>query len=259
MKNSFILSLGALALSAGLAQAQTTTLYSDGFSGSGGLLNGVAVAGGTGAGALWSANSAFLDNGAISGANEGSALLPFTPVTGQLYTLSLDVLNATDRWIALGFARDALASPGASLTNDRFSNEAEGISWMLFRQHATDATQNIQIFGGLRTASGITDDNAAINFGIAHQLKIVLDTAGDGTSFTANFFLDGNSILAGGAPVTIARNIDDINFVGMSFDNATASAVTFDNFLLTAVPEPSTGALLGLGLLALIGHPRRRS
>jgi hypothetical protein len=193
MNRPSTLTLTALALGAALAQAQTMTLYSDSFSGAGGLLNGIAVQGGTGAGTLWSANSTFLDNGTISGANEGSAILPFTPVAGQQYTLTLDVQNATDRWIALGFARDPLTSPGANFTNDRFSNETEGISWMLFRQHATDATRNVQLFGGLRTGSGITDNNAAINFGIGHQLKIVLDTIGDGTSFTANFFLDDAS------------------------------------------------------------------
>jgi hypothetical protein len=256
MNKSSTLTLVALVLGASLVQAQTTTLYSDSFSGAGGLLNGVAVQGGTGAGTLWSANSAFLDNGTISGANEGSALLPFTPVANMQYVLSLAVSNRTDRWIALGFGGTALVSPGANRTNDRFSNDNRGISWMLFRQHLTDATQNVQLFGGLGTGSPITDDNRAIDFTVPHQLQIVLDTTGDGTSFKANFLLDGTSILA--SPATIARSLSAIQYVGMSFDNSTTATVTFDDFQLNQVPEPATGALFMVGLVTLAMSRRRR-
>jgi hypothetical protein len=250
------LALALAGLTALVAAANAQVLYSDSFSGSGGLLNGVAVPGGTGAGALWSANSCFLNNGTISGANEGSALLPFAPVVNAQYRLTLDVLNSSDRWIALGFAGTGLVSPGANRTNDRYANDNRGNAWMLFRQHLTDATQNIQAFTGLGTTGGaLADDNRAINFGVGHQLQVLLDTTGDGTRFTADFLLDGSSVLA--APVTIVRNLSTLQYAGMSYDNSTASLITYDNFQLTLVPEPTSATILGAGLL-LIGLRRCR-
>ena len=246
--------LCAASLSSAFAQ---TTIYSDSFSGDGTALNGATT---TVGGGTWSANNFVNRNGTINGANEGSALLTFNPVANMTYTLTLDVSNTTDRWVGLGFARDPLTSPGASFTNDRLSNETEGISWMLYRDHASDQTQDIQLFGGLRTASQIADNNfSGFSFSNANTLKIVIDTTGDGSSFTANFFINDNSLLSSG-PVTIARSLDDINYVGFTFDNATASAVSVDNFSLTAVPEPSSfAALAGLAGLGFAASRRRRA
>lgn len=219
-------------LLAGAATAQTT-LYSDSFSGGAVPLNGVLVEGGslqTG-GVIWSANSAFLANGSINGANEGSAILPFAPQINATYTLSMDVSNTTDRWVGLGFKSNALANPGASDLNDRFSNNNGGVSWMLYRDHATDPTQDIQIFGGLGTGNGIADNDTTINHAVPNTLQIVLDTTGDGSSFTADFFLNGSSISSG--PQTVPLGISNIQYVGLTFDNATATPISYDNFLLT--------------------------
>ena len=236
--------------------AHAATVYSDDFSGAGGPLNGAAPDVSPAA-ATWTANSPFLDNGAIDGTVEGGALLPFSPQANFQYTLSLDVLNPTGNWVALGFARDPIATPGADNVNDRLSNEPEGISWMLYRDVA-DSTQDIQLFAGLRTANGIADTNPAFDASVSHNLEIVITTAADGTNFTADFFLDDVSLLAAG-PVTITRNIDDINFVGMAFDDATmATTIRVDNFTLSevAVPEPASLGLLALAGLAL-GRRRR--
>jgi hypothetical protein len=131
---------------------------------------------------------------------------------------------------------------------------------MLFR-HVADTTQNVQIFGGLRTVNPIADNNAIYGLGSVHQLQIVLDTTGDGTGFLANFFIDGVSVLPGGVPTAVSRNIDDINFAGLAFDNSTATVVSFDNFMLTAVPEPATGGLvlLGMGTWLAARKPRRNA
>ncbi len=260
MKQTFAITLGTMVLGASLSQAQTTTLYSDTFSGAGGLLNGVAVEGGAGAGTLWSANGSFRDNGSMDGTVEGSAILPFTPQLQHVYTLTLDVFNTTDRWIGLGFKNSALASPTGDNFADRFSNGG-GISWMLYRDHATDPTQDIQIFAGPNTSPGIADANVTFDNAAPHSLKIVIDTSADltGASFLADFFLDGTSVSFG--PQTVSQTLANIQYVGMTFDDATTvTTITYDNFQLTAtaVPEPATAALVLLGLGALAVARRRR-
>ncbi|MBX3434522.1 MAG: autotransporter-associated beta strand repeat-containing protein [Pirellulales bacterium] len=231
-----LLRLFALAASLTMAarvEAQTT-LYTDSFGGGAVPLNGVLVQGGTlQTGSIaWSANSAFLANGTISLADEGSAILPFTPQVNATYTLTMDVNNPSTQWIALGFKGTPLTSPGTNFTNDRFAN-GNGYAWMLYRDHATDPTQDIQLFGGANTANPIADNDVTFNNAATNQLKIVLDTTGAGTSFTADFFLNGVSVTSTGLPVTIAQPITAINYVGLSYDNTALVPVTFDNFLLT--------------------------
>jgi len=264
------LTVTALALGAASANAQTIH-YSDTFSGAGGLLDTVPVQGGLGAGTLWSANNAFNDNGTIQGTNEGSAILPFNPVVNRTYTLSLDVFNpgGVDRWMALGFAQDPLISPGANNVNDRLSNETEGIAWMLIRDHNTDQLQDVQLFKGRRTTTGIADNNTNLTWGVWHTLNIVLDTTGDGSSFTADFLIDGLTVSSGAYTISSLDNpgngatvpgtlLNQIRYVGFAYDNSSATPPGFDNFLLTSVPEPSTLALIGVGALAYAFWLRRR-
>ena len=203
-------------------------LYSDSFAGSG-PLNGVLVEGGAlqNGSVAWTANSAFNADGTINGADEGGAYLPFQPLLNSQYTLSMDVLNPTDRWVALGFARDPITNPGASDLNDRHSNEAEGIAWMLYRNNG--ATNAVETFTGLRTTGGQAVDSTGVNFTVANKLSIDIDTTGDGSSFTADWRINGAIVRS----ATIAVAVADINFVGLSFDNATTGTPMFDNFLLT--------------------------
>jgi hypothetical protein len=245
-----------VSLLAGLCQANAVnTIYFDSFSGNGLPLNGLPVQVG---GQNWVANAGWLDSGQVSGvAAEGSALLPFDPVVNTSYTLSLDVLNPSGQWIGLGFARDPLASPGGNNIQDRFPNEIEGISWMLLRNSAT-ANADVQVFRGLRTSGQLYSGDPITDFTAWHNLAIVIDTTGDGTSFTAQFFVDNVALF--GAPQLVSIPVADINFVGMSFDapnTAPDVTVRFDSFLLTQVPEPASGLLLALGGL-LTAFLRRR-
>lgn len=249
----FRLSVSALAILAATSASfaglpASTVVYEELFEGgSGALLHGTTE---DTTATLWSANNFVNDNGTINGANEGSALLPFDPITNRVYTLSMDVNNTTDRWIALGFARDPLTSPGASFTNDRLSNETEGIAWMLYRKHASDVTQDVQLFAGLRTNGGIADNNIAHSFNQTNNLSVIIDTYGAGTNFKVDYLINGLSILPSG-PVTVNIPVADINYTGFAFDNSTTAAVSVDNFRLSVVPEPtSLAALVGLGMFA---------
>lgn len=211
------------------------------FRGGGGLLHGCEAD----VGGAWAANSAFLDDGRIDGALEGSALLPFTPTANSRYTLSLEVLNPSDRWVALGFARDGLITPGGDNVNDRLSNEVEGIAWMLLR-NSPSANMDVQVFAGLRNSGGLYSGDPIADFSRPHTLSIVIDTTGDGTRFTAEFRIDGRPVCDG--PQLIDLPVEEINFACISFDNATAAEVRIGKFRLTQVPEPESLVVFGMCL-----------
>ncbi|MGC8624295.1 MAG: glycosyl hydrolase family 79 C-terminal domain-containing protein [Phycisphaerae bacterium] len=125
--------IGALAAFAGLAAGSaaaatsTTTIYQDNFTGSAtlGTLNGAAPTIDNGNSATWTAASAFADSGYTSdgGSARQNAYLAFTPVSGQIYTLTagLDVTgtgisgtpaSSGNYWAALGFMTDQSTTGG---------------------------------------------------------------------------------------------------------------------------------------------------
>jgi hypothetical protein len=141
--------------------------------------------------------------------------------------------------------------------NARHSNETEGIAWMLFRDSANN-NDDVQVFRGRRTQNQVADTNALFTFGVTHQLKITIDTNSDGSSFTADFFVDNVSVLASPLVVTSLSNpgggatvpgtlLNQIRYVGFSYDDATANPPRVDNFLFT-VPEPAVVTLVFIGL-----------
>jgi hypothetical protein len=258
------LALGLMLLAA--PAAMTATIYFDDFSGAGGALNGTAPDVRP-TSETWAANGPFRDNGTINGTIEGGALLPFTPKEDKIYTLSMDVLMPTgvDRWIALGFAQDPLPTLNADEVNGRHPNEIEGIAWMLYRDSANNA-DDVQVFRGRRNQLQIADTATGLTFGVSRKLSIVLDTHGNGSSFTADFLIDGTSVVGGpqlvsslnnpGGGATVPGNLlNQIRYVGFSYDDSNANSPTLDNFRLE-VPEPSTGLLMLSGLVAL-GWRRR--
>jgi hypothetical protein len=247
-------------------------IYQDDFSGTGSPLNGTAPDVRPGS-ETWAANGPFRDNGTIDGTIEGGALLPITLGVNQQYTLSMDVFMPTgvDRWVALGFAQDPLVNTNADEVNNRHPNETEGIAWMLYRDSATNA-DDVQAFKGRRNQQQIADTATSLTFGVSRKLSIVLDTTGDGNTFTADFRLDGTSIVGGpqlinslsnpgGAAVVPGTLLDQIRWVGFSYDDSTANAPSVDNFMLTSVPEiPGwvAGAVFMTGLVGLSQLKRNR-
>ena len=199
--------------------------YTETFSGTSASLNGRAPTTGSG---TWSANSCVTADGNTT-SGLGAALLPFTPTVNTIYTLSIDVnyLTAFDGWIGLGFtSATAVSVPSGSSTQDRFSNASvPGYAWMLYTE-----TETISCFEGDRTnGSDPVVDYPSTN-GL-HKLTVVLDTTGDGSSFTADYLLDGVSMLDGD-PTTINFPISTIKSVGFSINCGASNIV--DNFSLTS-------------------------
>jgi autotransporter-associated beta strand protein len=230
----------ALFLSASLVvSTEAQTLYTDSFGGAGTALNGTLVQGGTlqTGSVSWSANSAFLNDGNIDETLEGGAILPFAPVTNQVYTLSMDVLNASANWIGLGFKNAPLGFAGASDFSDRFSNGG-GLAWMLYRNNPGN-NNSVELFAGPNVTNAIADINNhdTINFNNANNLKVVINTSGAGNSFTADFQINNASISNG--PQLVNQPISALQFVGLTYDNTAASQVTYDNFLLVQSAAPT--------------------
>lgn len=243
-----IAALVGLAAAASLVSADTTILADD-FSGSGAALNGAAAD----VGGNWIASAGWRDDGVVGATQDSAALLAFEAQVNSQYMMSVDISNMTSQWVALGFARDTLEAPGGEVQfNDRFSNELEGISWMLYRNSTGN---DVEVFGGMRTAGNLYGgDPAGIDFSTPTTLSIMIDTTGDGSSFTAQFYVDGVALLGSAATIGIA--VDDINFAGLSFDYGSGGDVSIDNFSLTQVPAPAGAAVLGLA--GLVSTRRRR-
>ena len=265
----------ALAMAAlfavGSANASLTNIiYQEDFSGSGDPLNGTAVSPVDGT-TLWQANSFALDDGTINGADEGAAILPFTPQAGVQYCLELDVTpnsNTDNRWIGLGLTEvTTLASAGASNYIDRFAhNNSRG--WMLVRDHPSDMSQDIQLFQ-LNTSNQVSETTEYdIVAGTTYSLRIDY-FANNLNDATATYYIDDNLPASAGGDgvdgyVTLLSDVGlyltDVHSVGWTFDNATSTPPTVDNFVFSSnVPEPTSIALCGLvGMFSLAGYLRGR-
>jgi PEP-CTERM motif len=95
--------------------------------------------------------------------------------------------------------------------------------------------------------------------------EVVGNNAG-GNLFLSFFRRDGTLVEDVTQPITtsvsasfgFARVGDVADIAGVSIYNDDLSGLSFDNFRAAAVPEPSTLALTGLGMLGMVGWLRRR-
>ena len=244
-----------LAVAAGLASllspasARAGLIYSDTFNGS--SANGLTgttpgttsgTFGGT-AGATWSAKDEVFkaDGSVVTGFGGGSAALPFTPQTGQKYTLSatVDTTVGGANWIGLGFEEHSFP-PGAFDLPDN-----NGYAWMILRE-TRGGNQGAYLLGPTITGpSGSFDTGSG-----PLNLAVVLDTSA--ANWTAQYFVDGSAV---SAAVAYAVN-PTIGFAGFSTINSGGGTV--DNFSLDVAPVPEPGTL-AVGLLCLgAGMARRR-
>jgi len=252
--------MAAFCCSVGNAQ---TTIYSQDFTtaGSGVNIGGTAptianaFAGGSSS-ATWNVVSnsatAFMHTDGTVGANQNSVLLPFTPQSGYVYTLSATIsfTAAPGSWVSLGFTG---ANPVNSAT-PRFTDSAvNGYDWLI----ANDATgNNEQFFAGPKNApsAGIGGSQGLLSGAGTFTLTLNLDTTT--TLWGISSFIDGVQLgtnYAYGANPTIVA-------VGLGQNTLTTPGnLQWDNIELTAepVPEPSVLALASAGAVMFLLARRR--
>lgn len=240
---STLAALAALALAVGTTQA--ATIYNHDF---GGLatdgLNGVTPDTTTGAN-TWTASTNINADGSIAslGTTTDSAWLAFTPQSGFVYTLTAVMGQAKGgtgseggSWMAMGFS--------ASNTTSTFQGTPNNTSpWALHR--STGNGNNVVSFAG--PGATVSEDHGAFVGTIT--MSIVLDTTD--TQWTATWFQGATEL----REVTYAVDANPtISHVGFGRSNRAVGPV--ESFTLTAIPEPTTALLGGLGMLALLRRRR---
>lgn len=201
-------------------------IYSEDFNGTGGALEGKTT---TTGGGNWIANPLATDNGVLS-ADAGSAMLRFDPLPNKIYTVLMDFnySSGMDGWLGIGFSNNPPLSPGGANSGDRFTGaNVPGYAWMIYNSNNT-----VTVFEGPKAGSTTIPSSGSFSSGV-HNLRIVIDTTGDGSTFTANFFVDGASV-TGGPQMIDALNVGGINYVGFSqYGSGRVTGSTVDNFSLT--------------------------
>jgi hypothetical protein len=218
-------------------------IYTEDFDGDGtGSINGKVT---TSGGGTWIANTIVTDDGVNDGTNEGSAVLPFAPEINRIYTLSMDVDQTGIANVGLGFTTGAPANPGVSDSLDRFlGNFSPGVAWGQLNSTWFRAWE------GLKAVNRLAAVDYTTVWASPYTLSIVIDTTGDGSSFTAEFFVNGVSQNTSGGPDTIdVVSVAAITHVG--FCRIDGDPLTVDNFLLTVtnspyadIPDPFSGEVL---------------
>ncbi len=254
MKIKTILLTSIALFTAGALQAQTI-LYSDNFDGGAVTLNGAApdisVTSAThGTGGNWSASTGILQNGTLPTSSTNTGSLAFKPVDGYLYTLTMTTNFADGNgFVGVGFA-------GGNNSSDALgaNTSSGGILWSLTRPLRTsdsilqeahaDSTGGV----GALTPTGSSTVNPS-------TISVVLDTR-DGTGGWDVSYLVGSSEFTSQTNLAPAFE-SSINAVKFSNANNTGLSNTMQSFQLTVIPEPSTFAMLGLGMACLFFLRRR--
>jgi hypothetical protein len=222
--------------------ANAQIIYSNAFTGAPVTLNDTAptVANGLAGGvhsALWTCtytngiDGTVLANGTLA-TNSGSALLPFAPQPGAIYTMtaSLTVPASMSDWVAMGFAQFATQTnnPGYSRLTD---NPPNGYGWMIARTGTAD-----QLFGGPKTSIPATPTSIALPGAGTYTLEIILNTVG--AQWTVSAFVNGNQL---GTNIVYSTN-PTIEFAGIGQNQFTtgAAGVQWNYWALTVTQVPAT-------------------
>ena len=254
------MAIGTLAMLGVMAGAASAgTIYQDSFSGSSsvGSLNGATPTQTTN-GATWTSDGTYgwADNGSIATTSSVadsaySAYLPFTPSSGEIYTLTAQSVNitapadpagttiggATTPWMGIAF------NVGAPPTNNQILDTN---SAALIEYYGLPVGIHFGGPGGNNAAQYADSDTQP------QTLQIVLNTSG--TEWMATF-LDNGGIVGSytyGVPSSTTNPTNPaITDVSFGTSNAVGSVSSF-SLTATPVPAPSTLGVFTLGGLALV-------
>ena len=256
----------AVAAVAGLAgTASASIIYQDNFSGSSSNPLNATSPSVDATGATWTADTGWRADGsqtAADAATNGSsdAYLPFTPSSGNIYTLSATMspsLTSGSNWFALGFVgsfSSATSTTGGAVNNgdgvnawfaDSGSGQLNAGPWLLMNSGWNGEDPNESYFPG-PGASGAVDFTGKSGDTVA----IVLNT--QSSAWTFQVFVNGTNV----SPVIPFSSNPAITGVGLGQFAPAVGSVS--NFSLTSVPEPATLGLCAVGGLGLLLLKRRR-
>jgi len=241
LRNTACVTVALLGLAICVWPASATTIYYDTFTAADGTaLNGHTPDVTTGD-ASWSS----VDTGAVIysdhlytgyAAAASASTLPFTPESGKVYTLSMDIKPQNYYDMFVGFSDD-----GSGRYNLGY--------WLYLNKDAGTTTQLVT--SPMRGVAG-TDLGNVLSNSVFTNISFVLDTTAAvwktqmyyGTSSSPAY----SYTYTGGNPT--------IN--GITIWHDAYSDAQVDNLTLTATPEPTMAALLVTGLIGLLAYAWRK-
>lgn len=184
------------------------------------------------------------------GAGSESVLLPFTPVSGYVYTLTASLTFAVQPpsggWGALGYGAHFPPSNG-STADPRFNSTlVNGNPWALLN-YASQGGGAVLFQSRTGTAGSMANLMSSLN--TPYTISFVLDTTAP--QWSTALYIDSTQV----ASYNYTAN-PSIASIGYGQTATTAGAYQWNYLTLSAepVPEPSTLALVGLiaGLMLLV-------
>jgi hypothetical protein len=233
LKTLLIAALAHAGLSVG-ANA-VTVIYSQDFTGGTNTLAGTTS---TTGGGTWTGANILNQNGLTypTIGTRGAVSLAFTPSSGFVYdlTATINVTAATANWLGVGFLQDnslyGFLMPSSPKTP------------MALQRNSGGANNGWELHPG---------GNVVLS---SNNVLVRLDTTG--AQWTTSFFQGGTQI---GSTYTYTSGNPTINHVGFVMEGAVTGVTgNVSAFQLTAIPEPSTYAMVLGGLLNLSLIRRRR-
>jgi len=246
------------AVATAVQNADAAIIFSDTFSGTGNL-NGTVPDDRPGT-ETWTSGTTepipTVGSGTANVAFTGSSYLAWTPSSGAIYSLSVDMKSSGTTTATSTFAGFGFFNSGASTTT--YAGSSSTTPWAFIRTGNISAGS---IGDVVVRPLGSSGNDINTNYTVTNTIKLELilnttdtDVVTNGDQWSLMFLVNGVQI---GTTTTYNEAdstalLNGIKRIGLT--NATDSnAVTYDNFVLQTIPEPSTAAVLsgGLGLLAL--------
>ncbi len=261
--------LPSLALCAffGVQSASAVVIYQHNFGGSASnTLNGVtldttygALGGTTGATWLTSAARFRADGTTTSAGGTSAAYIPFSPVSGYIYNISVTVdatlIEHNDARFSMSLlAYSGTGSPGTGIG---FTNTGDYVTYATIGSRPVSYSNPPNSYNFLTWTGARAGGGSHVNYSYAGPwtLSIVLNTTiADAWTFQ---LVGSNSVETFPlSPTGTIPNGTGLNYI--MFNNHTQIAVTMSDFSVTAIPEASTVATLSLFALFSTGLRRRR-